>query len=149
MRKIRLFILLLLLSLFSVLGFADISTYLSERKPIVQCEKSGFYPPQAQKYYTHPQKLVVAPWRGPHNVYGIFAIPTGYSSDALFTVSIPGTPTYCGQFQDTKIVSSDVDQPHLILKGLLNTRIALKLIAQGKLNQLREEKYWRLGYVRR
>ncbi|EAW45710.1 hypothetical protein N9414_12688 [Nodularia spumigena CCY9414] len=151
MRKIRLFILLLLLSLLSVLVFYDISAYISEQKPIVRCEQGGFYPPQVQKYYTHPQKLVVKPWLGPHNVYAIFAIPAEYRSDALFTVSIPGTITYCGRVQDIDEVLSGVDNLdyYTMIRGFLNTRIALKLIAQGKLSQLQEPQYWRLGYVRR
>ncbi|MDP5338849.1 MAG: hypothetical protein NWQ28_09780 [Nodularia sp. (in: cyanobacteria)] len=150
MRKIILYI-LFLLSLFSVLGFSEISAYISEKRPIITCQQWGFNRPKDEKYYTHPEKLVVQPWRGQHNVYAIFIIPSGYKSDGLFTVTTPGTRTYCGRIQDIGQVSSGVDQPkyYTINRGFLNTRIALKLIAQGKLDQLRKPDNWRLGYVKR
>lgn len=151
MRKIRLFILLLLLSLSTLLGFSHVSAYLSENRPIVACEEWGFYPPEPEKYYAHPEKLVVQPWRGPHNVYALFTIPGGHSSDAFFTVSIPGDRTYCGNFQSKEFVSSGLERPryNLVVKGFLNTRIALKLILKGKFSQLREADNWSLGYVQR
>lgn len=149
MRKLILYI-LFLLSLFSVLGFSHVSTYLSEQAPIVRCQQWGFNRTQGKKYYTYPEKLVVQPWRGQHNVYAIFVIPNGYKRDALFTVSIPGSPTYCGRFQDIDTALSGVDQANYNTKirGFLNTRIAVKLIAQGKLSQLKERQNWRLGYVK-
>jgi hypothetical protein len=150
-RKIRFFILLILLSLVTVLGFSSLSYYFSERRPIVACQEARFYPSEAQKYYTHPEKLVIRPWRGPHNVYAIFAIPPGYRTDDAFTLSIPGTRTYCGNFRNRGIIKLGDNQPqhHIIIQGFLNTRVALKLIAQGKLNELRDPEHWSLGYVRR
>ncbi|MDB9374679.1 hypothetical protein [Nodularia sphaerocarpa] len=150
MRKQILYI-LFLLSLFSVLGFSEISTYISEKRPIVSCQQWGFNRTQGEKYYAHPDKLVVEPWRGQHNVYAIFVIPTGYKSDGLFTVSIPGSQTYCGRFQNIGKVLSGVDQPrsYTKIRGFLNTRIAVKLIAQGKLSELKEPDNWRLGYFKR
>ncbi|GAX34981.1 hypothetical protein [Nodularia sp. NIES-3585] len=150
MRKIILY-LLFLLSLFSVLGFSQISSYVSEKRPIISCQQWGFNRPQVEKSYTYPEKLVVRPWRGPHNVYALFVIPSESTSDNLFTVTIPGNSTYCGRFQDIGKVSSGVDgqKYYTLIRGYLNTRIALKLIAQGKLNQLQEPDNWRLGYVKR
>ncbi|MEA5514467.1 hypothetical protein [Nodularia sp. UHCC 0506] len=149
MRKIVVF-LVFLLTLFSVLGFSQISAYIAEKRPLITCEEWGFSQLQNEQY-THPQKLVVQPWLGPHNVYAIFLIPSGHSTDGLFTVTIPGTPTRCGRIQDIGKVLSGVDEPkyYTINRGYLNTRIALQLIAQGKLNQLKELDNWRLGYVRR
>ncbi|HYW18212.1 MAG TPA: hypothetical protein VE956_02685 [Nodularia sp. (in: cyanobacteria)] len=150
MRKQILYI-LFLLSLFSVLGFSEISAYISEKRPIVSCQQWGFNRTQGEKYYAHPDKLVVQPWLGQHNVYAIFVIPTEYKSDGLFTVSIPGSQTYCGRFQNIGKVLSGVDQPkyNTKMRGFLNTRIALKLIAQGKLSQLKEAQNWKLGYFKR
>jgi hypothetical protein len=150
MRKIRFFILLILLSLVIVLGFSSLSFYFSERRPTVTCQDVRFYPQESQKYYIHPEKLVIRPWRGRHNVYAIFAIPPGYRTDDAFTLSIPGTRTYCGNFRNRGIIVSADDQSnyYILIQGFLNTRIALKLIAQGKLDELRDPEYWSLGYVR-
>jgi hypothetical protein len=117
---------------------------------VVRCQPSAFRSSSDAKYYTHPEKLVVQPWRGPHNVYAIFTVPSGYRSDRLFTVSIPGDQIYCGQFYNRGKIPTGIDQPkyYTLIKGNLNTRIALKLIAQGKLNQLKQAKNWRLGYVK-
>ncbi|MBI1241684.1 hypothetical protein [Umezakia ovalisporum] len=153
MRKLILYILFLisLLSLFSILGFSYISSRISKQPPIVTCQQQAFNPPQREKYYTHPQRLVIKPWRGQHNVYAIFVIPIGYKSDDLFTVSIPGNRTYCGGFQNLGKISPRVNKPqhYTLIKGFLNTRIALKLIAQGKLSELQKPQNWQLGYVKR
>ena len=150
MRKIILYI-LFLLSLLSVLGLSHISAYISEKRPIISCQQWEFNRTQDEKYYIHPNKLVVQPWRGQHNVYALFVIPSGYRTDGLFTVTTPGTQTYCGRIQDIGQVSSggDEEKKYTIIRGFLNTRIALKLIAKGQLDQLREPDNWRLGYVKR
>lgn len=148
--KKLIFYVLFFLSLCGVLGFSYVSSYIAEKPPVVRCQPGAFRSASGEKYYTHPEKLVVQPWRGPHNVYAIFAIPNGYRSDGLFTVSIPGTELYCGQFFNRGKVFTGVEQPkyYTIIKGQLNTRIALKLIAQGKLNQLKQAQNWQLGYVK-
>ncbi|WP_414550109.1 hypothetical protein [Anabaena sp. CCY 0017] len=150
MRKIILYT-LFLLSLFSVLSFSEISAYISKKRPLITCQQWGFHKQQEAKSYTHPDKLVVRPWRGPHNVYALFLIPSEYRSEGLFTVTIPGDRTYCGRFQDIGKVSSGVDEEknYTIIRGFLNTRIALKLIAEGQLDQLRKPDNWRLGYFKR
>jgi len=149
-RKIILYI-LFLLSLFSVLGFSEISAYISEKRPIITCQQWGFHRQQEEKSYIHPERLVVRPWRGQHNVYALFVIPSGYRTDGLFTVTTPETGTYCGRIQDIGKVSSggDEEKNYTIMRGFLNTRIALKLIAKGQLDELREPDNWRLGYFKR
>lgn len=144
------FYVLFFLSLFGVLGFSYVSSYLAEKPPVVQCQARAFKTATDERYYTNPEKLVVQPWRGPHNVYAIFTIPSGYRSDGLFTVSIPGDQIYCGQFFNAGRVFTGVEQPkyYTLIKGNLNTRIALKLIAQGKLDHLKEAQNWRLGYIK-
>ncbi|MBE9052553.1 hypothetical protein IQ243_19425 [Nostocales cyanobacterium LEGE 11386] len=150
MRKI-IFYVLFLLGLLGILGFSYISAYISEKPPLVSCRQGAFNSSPGEKYYAYPEKLVVQPWRGPHHVYAIFMIPSGYRSDGLFTVSIPGTQTYCGQYINGGKITSGVDEPkyYTMMRGYLNTRIALKLIAQGNINQLKQPFNWRLGYVKR
>ncbi len=150
MRKI-IFYILFLLSLFSVLAFSEISDYISAKRPLITCQQWGFDRQQEAQSYTHPDTLVVRPWRGPHNVYALFLIPSEYRSEGLFTVTIPGDRTYCGRFKDIGKVSSgsDEERKYTMIRGFLNTRIALKLIAEGHLDELREPDNWRLGYFKR
>ena len=149
MRKNQLLYILFALSLLSILGFSYVSE-LSERSPIASCRQWGFYSSKGEKYYTHPEKIVVKPWVGPHNVYGIFMIPSGYRNDFFFTVTIDKTEVHCGVMDEaaTKFAGGVNAKPgYSVMKGLLNTRVALQLIIQGKADQLKQPQNWRVGYI--
>jgi hypothetical protein len=148
-RKNQLLYILFALSLLSILGFSYVSE-LSERSPITSCRQWGFFSSKGEKYYTHPEKIVVKPWVGPHNVYGIFMIPDAYRNDFFFTVTIDKTEVHCGVMYGParKFIAGVNAKPgYSLIKGLLNTRIALQLIIQGKGDQLKQSQNWRVGYV--
>jgi hypothetical protein len=148
-RKNQLLYILFALSLLSILGFSYVSEF-SERSPITSCHEWGFFSSKSEKYYTHPEKIVIKPWDGPHHVYGLFMIPNGYRNDFLFTVTIDKTEVNCGIFNsgDTKLAESINAKPgYYMIKGFLNTRIALKLIIQGKGDQLNQLQNWKVGYI--
>jgi hypothetical protein len=148
-RKNQLLYILFALSLLSILGFSYVSD-LSERSPITSCRRWGFYSSKGEKYYAHPEKIVVKPWVGPHNVYGMFMIPDGYRNDFFFTVTIDKTDVHCGVMDEvaTKFAAGVNAKPgYYLIKGLLNTRVALQLIIQGKGDQLKQPQNWRVGYV--
>lgn len=149
MRKNQLLYILFALSLLSILGFSYVSD-LSERSPIISCRQWGFYSSKGEKYYAHPEKIVVKPWDGPHNVYGIFMIPAGYRNDFFFTVTIDKTEVHCGVINEAhrKFAGGVNAKPgYYQIKGLLNTRVALRLILKGKEEQLKQPQNWRVGYV--
>ena len=113
-------------SLICIVSFS----YINRKSPAIGCKQWGFSA-KAEKYYTYPEKIVVEPWRGQHNVYGIFQIPGGYLNDKLLKVEIPGTRTYCGILAyggKTEIDGVYPKPGHYLMKGFLNTRFALKLI---------------------
>lgn len=149
MRK-KVFLILFILSFVGVLGFAHILD-ISERSPTVKCRPWGFISSQEGKYYSYPEKVVVQPWRGRHHVYGIFKIPNGYRSDHFVTLQIPGEKTYCGRLvgNNNSIAGIHTNPGYSLAKGYFNTRIAIKLIAEGKRNQLLQRSNWRLGYVKK
>lgn len=152
MRK-QVFYILFVLSLVGVLGFSYISDIsdISERSPIVKCRPWGFISAKAGKYYSAPEKIVVQPWRGRHQVYGIFMIPEGYKSDRFVTLKVPGEKTYCGSLVDVGDRSIGEISPkpgYYLLKGYFNTRVAIKLIVEGKGNELKQPNNWRLGYAK-
>ncbi len=137
---------LLLFILICILSFS----YVDKKSPVTACNQWGFTS-KAEKYYIHPEKIVVEPWRGEHHIYGIFQIPGGYLNDKLLKVEIPGSRTYCGVVAYGGTVTTDgvyAKPGYYLMKGFLNTRIAIKLILQGKQEELKQSKNWNLGYTK-
>jgi hypothetical protein len=113
------------------------------------CQQSNVIRATGERQYTHPDKIVIEPWRGEHHVYAIFMIPGGYLNDKLFTVTIEGTGTFCGQlaFAGTTVAYGVAAKPgHYLMKALFLTRAAVWLIAQGKEDELKQPANWRLSY---
>ena len=140
MRSRQFVYILFAISLVGILGFS----YISDRPPIGKCYKSGFFY-FSQKHYIEPEKIVIQPWRGQHHVYGIFMIPNGYIYDYLLQFQLPGDSTYCGTVSYGTI--SDLEgietRPgNYLVRGYVNTRLALWLMAQGKLDYLQQPSNW-------
>lgn len=130
--------------LVGTLGFS----YLSGRSPVLGCYQWGFSV-NTPKYYTHPEKIVVKPWRGQHNVFAIFMIPGGHLNDKLFTLNIPGENTFCGVLAFGGTVEAEgvrAKPGYYLMKALLNTRTALWVISQGKSDELKQPMNWKVGY---
>lgn len=149
MRKRQLLYILFALSLLGIFGLSHISA-IAERSPVTTCEQWGFYSSPGEKYYIHPEKIVVKPWVGQHHVYGIFMIPGGYRNDYFLTVTIDGKYVHCGtlKYVGTNFVGINAQSGSYLMQGYLNTRVALKLIAKGKANQLKQPENWKLGYIK-
>ena len=138
--------LLFLSSLIFIISFS----YVSKKSPAIACSQWGFSS-KAEKYYIHPEKIVLKPWKGQHHVYGIFQIPGGYLNDKMLKLEIPGSKTYCGilAYGGTVAIDGVHAKPgHYLMKGMLNTRFAMKLILQGKEQQLKQPQNWKLGYTK-
>lgn len=143
-RKRNFFYILFTLVLIGVMGFS----YLSEKSPVLGCQWWGFSD-NTPKYYAYPEKLVVKPWHGQHHVFAIFMVPGGYLNDKQFTVNVQGDNTYCGILAyggTTEIDGVRAKPGYYLMKGLLNTRIALWVISQGKGDELKEATNWKVGY---
>ncbi|MCF4969256.1 hypothetical protein [Nostoc sp. CMAA1605] len=147
--KLRFFFLFVL----SLVAILCIFYFVDMRFPLRNCHaKWGFINTVNNKYYTEAEKITIRPWRGQHNVYAIFMIPKSYQYEYLFRLHLPSEQTYCGVIHRThqSVVDGVVAKPgYYLLKGYLNTRIALNLMIQGKLNQLKQSHNWELGYVRK
>lgn len=128
-----------------IIGFS----LLSDISPVVTCDKFKYrISSTSEKYYAHPEKIVVKPWRGQHHVYGKFIIPKSYRNDGFFTLTLPGNKTYCGHLDtiaDVSLPGLDT-QPKSLVRGYLNTRIALWVIIQGHINDLKNPQNWKLAY---
>ena len=73
--------------------------------PLTDCAVE--IPFSSNKYWFRPTQTVVQPWRGPHNVYGIFTIPEQYKRDRLYRAKlmIQGFTT---EFTDTSPEGEDI-----------------------------------------
>ncbi|NJL63586.1 MAG: hypothetical protein HC903_19320 [Methylacidiphilales bacterium] len=143
--KYKYLYILFTLVLIGIIGYS----YLSKRSPIVGCDESGFSN-KFPKSYVYPEKIIVKPWRGQHHVYGIFMIPGGHINDKLFTLNIPGEPTFCGVMEYKGTVEAEgvrAKPGSYLMKGLINTRTALRVISQGKVDELKKPNNWKLGYT--
>jgi hypothetical protein len=94
----------------------------------------------------YPTKVVVQPWQGQHQVYGIFAIPLERVSSRRVMISIPGAGTYCGGITrvGSNVEGMQAPPKHYLVKANLRTRTAASLVTRGYLNQLQEPRNWEL-----
>ncbi|MBD2240937.1 hypothetical protein H6G35_30850 [Aulosira sp. FACHB-113] len=145
-RKHQFIYIFVALSLIGILGF---SYFSRKRSRIPVCQSSKFIATKGQKYYAYPEKIVIQPWRGQHHVYAVFAVPNQYKTDYVMQVTLPDNDTDCGTIHNIPSANSEgVQTPpgHYLVKGYLNTRVALWLIAQGKVGELQQPTNWKLGY---
>lgn len=112
------------------------------------CKNWGFMVSKTTKSYIHPQKVVVRPWLGEHNVYGVFMLPNNYLHDRLIRVNLPVNQTLCGVVANPSqtIAGINAKPGHYLVKAYLQTRTAIRFTLTGKINDLKELKNWQLGY---
>ena len=99
-------------------------------------------------------KVVVQPWLGPHHVYGIFMVPTQYSHNKQYvvTMTIRGLNGYFaeGDRSDKQYVDdASVEPGHYLLHSYVPTRVALWFLVNGRFGDLRRACNWTLVFVER
>ncbi len=92
-------------------------------------------------------KIIVEPWEGRHNVYGIFVLPAGYESKDYFAVNLDGSTTYCGgvTMLNYSVHGVNIKPGERIAIGHLKTRTALWLLTKGKQEELTQPNNWLLS----
>jgi hypothetical protein len=92
----------------------------------------------------HPSRVVIEPWEGRHNVYGIFVLPAGYQPNGFFALNVEGSPTYCGTITVLPYSFKGIStQPgERVAIGYLRTRTAMWLITKGKRDALQQPRNW-------
>lgn len=102
--------------------------------------------PPAGQHWFRAVKTVVEPWRGPHHVYGIFALPGQYKFDHLYTakLTIQGVPTafQAGSPEDEDIDGGRAEPGYYIKRVYLSTRAALWFLLTGRFGDLRTSCHW-------
>jgi hypothetical protein len=93
-----------------------------------------------------PSKIVIKPWKGRHNVHGIFILPAEDQSPKLLVLRIAGAGTFCGGAHNigTSFEGIQAKPGYYLLRTNLRTRTSIWLIARGFANQLNDSHNWRL-----
>lgn len=114
------------------------------------CTGIGYLPSNRPTTSVHAVKVVVEPFQGRHEVYGIFQLerekcPPG--KPVILTVL--GAGKYCetaavDQIQD--FAGIEVRPGYYLSKHYIRTRTALWLTIQGLLDQLQQPGNWTLSY---
>lgn len=112
----------------------------------LQCDVEAFLSNPRQTLQVHAIKVVVRPWLGEHNVYGIFVVPDQFSPKMLLNVKTIGS--YCGQLYvpNKRIDGIPAPAGTFLLKHYIRTRAVLQSILKGNLNQLTQLDNWTLFY---
>lgn len=93
-----------------------------------------------------PCQVVIKPWNGRHNVYGIFMLPLEDKSVKRLVVHIQGAGTYCGGAErvGTSFEGIQAKPGYYLVKACLRTRTSTLLIVRGFGEQLKDVRNWRL-----
>ena len=146
MRKRRLISTLVLIS---VVGIVAI-TYSLQQTLDEQCTGVGYLPANLSTTSIHPLKVVVEPFHGQHQVYGIFRLEKAKvppNQPVILTVNHVGkyceSTTYVGQ-NFAEITLAD---QYYLSQHYIRTRTALWLTIRRLLDELRQPNSWTLTYT--
>ena len=96
-------------------------------------------------------KVVAGPWKGPHQVYGIFMVPIRYKDDRLYSTRVRVQGFDGGQTSpEPEYSDSTAAQPGYYLKQIyVPTRLALWFLVSGLFGDLRMPCHWTLVIMER
>lgn len=145
MLKRKLMFTILLLTTVGIISLAD---YL-ELSLNDQCTGVGYLPANRPIQRISALKVVVEPFLGRHQVYGIFRLPrekTPPGQPVILTVT--GAGNYCEATSDLgdNCEGIEVSPEYYLSKHYIRTRTALELSFKGLLEQLRQPLNWTLTY---
>ncbi|MBW4558843.1 MAG: hypothetical protein KME59_23570 [Trichormus sp. ATA11-4-KO1] len=113
-----------------------------------ECNSEAFLASGTQKFQVKATKVVVQPWLGGHQVYGIFMVPNEYKRSPFFVFTFKGIGSNCsrpfGYSQNYDDIFADPGT-HLV-RNYMRTRIALRFILQGLYFQMNNPQNWTLTY---
>jgi hypothetical protein len=118
------------------------------QRPESACDAEEFMTSGRPKVAIHPEKVIVQPWHGQHQVYGIFMLPDSISPKQPVLLQVKHVGTFCDEASYAgKLVQGVQARPgHYLMIDNIRTRTALWLIVQGKLDQLQQPTNWVLVY---
>lgn len=112
------------------------------------CNAEPFFRSNTKKFQVNATKVVVQPWLGEHQVYGIFMVPDVYKETPFFILTVKGVGSFCEKpFGNSQYYDDIEAEPgtHLI-RDYIRTRLALRLILSGSYFQLNDKYSWSLTF---
>ncbi|MBH8573862.1 hypothetical protein I8752_12685 [Nostocaceae cyanobacterium CENA369] len=140
MRRKIMYVLILLLSLSIITFWWPVNDS--------ECNSEAFLKSKIKKFQVQAAKVVVQPWRGEHQVYGIFMVPDEYKQTPFLVLTVKGFGSECSRpFGYRRNFDDIFAEPgtHLV-RDYIRTRIALRLILQGLYFHLNEKQNWTLTF---
>lgn len=120
------------------------------RKPseVSRCPSKASIESDTKSDRIYPEKVVVRPWRGRHQVYAIFILPDDYETENAVVVRIEGEMIYCAS-KPSRVKGDEFQGVYAkpgedIFVARFRTRTASWLIAQGKVEALKQPHNWSL-----
>ncbi len=145
-------------SILLALAAAIVMAWLVNVSPTTVC---GLEVPESSgEHKFRALQVVVRPWQGQHNVYGIFLIPERYKHDQPYatTLKIYGVAPSdlpftmglsAGGAEDEDHGNIVVEQGHYVKRVYVPTRTALWFLLIGRFGDLRAPCHWWLVFVDR
>jgi hypothetical protein len=140
--------LLTLMVVGGMLGAVKVNHLWQRSQVISDCPGSTLSPNHGPLVTLHPQKVVVAPWKGRHHVYAMFVVPAGYQPDEFVTVTFADGQAYCAETKTLRPhIADDLSVPpgHYVVQALLRTRTTIGLLSSGKKAELEQPQNWTLA----
>lgn len=138
------------ISILLALAVAIVMTWLVNRSPMTACRvelgSSG-----ENKF--RAVQVVVQPWQGRHQVYGVFMIPERYKHDRLYSVTLT-VQGFTAKFSAGSPENEERDNivpeyGYYIRRAYVPTRNALWILLTGSFGDLRTPCHWWLVFVDR
>jgi len=99
-------------------------------------------------------RTVVRPWRGPHQVYGLFTVPDQLTETQRYavTITVKGTLRYCKWVERSgwhawQYVTAEDGK--FLVREYVPTRVALWFLMHGRLDELRSPENWAMVFSAR
>ena len=136
-------------SVSTVFVFAAAVGWLLSKPPISDCATGRL----TGKQKIHATKVVVRPWLGRHQVYGVFMVPLQYRSGKRYTgtISIQSfTEEFIPDWHQVQRIDGVNPKPgYYLVQGYLPTRIALWFVFTGQFGDILTPCNWSLELVKR
>jgi hypothetical protein len=134
-----------------VFGIAVVPTivWLAHRPPTTNCEDRSWL--NSADNVVFASKVIVEPWYGRHNIYGVFVIPNQYRDrEYSATVIVRGVAEHANlsprPTKEHGIVIADVPD-RLVKHAHIHSRVALWFLFTGHFGDIRNTCNWALVFA--
>lgn len=137
------------ISILLALAAAIVMVWLVNRSPMTVCESE--VPGSSGEHKFRAVQVVVQPWQGRHQVYGVFMIPERYKHHRLYSVTLTvqgfAAKLSAGSSENRERDNIVPEHGYFIRRAYVPTRTALWLLLTGRFGDLRTPCHWRLVFV--